>query len=81
MIFAILVVFYGCIIMGLAFLVEHFDINVQQSILSVFGTMGGPMLGVVILAMFFPWSNTWVSKVHYNKSKIPPETQVFRNVI
>ncbi|XP_014678919.1 PREDICTED: sodium-dependent multivitamin transporter-like, partial [Priapulus caudatus] len=47
---------YGCISLGLAFIISGAEGVVQVSIL-VNGTVGGPLLGVFLLGMLFPWSN------------------------
>ena len=41
--------------------------TVIQIALSVFGMIGGPLCGVVTLALFFPCCNAIVSNCHINK--------------
>lgn len=50
-------VVYGLICFGLVFVAEQLG-GVLQAALSIFGMVGGPLLGVFTLGMFFPWANS-----------------------
>ena len=51
----------GFITVGLAFLAPVLGDTVIQIALSVFGMIGGPLCGVMTLALFFPCCNAIVS--------------------
>ncbi|GFS24380.1 sodium-coupled monocarboxylate transporter 2 [Elysia marginata] len=51
-----LVLFYGILAIGLAYLVSHLG-SVLQAVYTVFGILNGPLLGVFTLGMFYPWAN------------------------
>ena len=53
----------GGVTIGLAFLAELFGPLILQVALSIYGMVGGPLLGVFICAMFIPMVNSWVSIV------------------
>ncbi|CAH1799507.1 unnamed protein product [Owenia fusiformis] len=58
----ILVVIYGAIGMGMAFLMMQMGGTVIQVGLAFVGASVGPLLGLFILASFFPWTN-WIGAV------------------
>ncbi|XP_045600689.1 sodium-coupled monocarboxylate transporter 2 [Procambarus clarkii] len=51
-----LCVFFGLITFALVFVAEQLG-NILSAALSIFGMVGGPLLGVFTLGMFFPWAN------------------------
>ena len=54
---------FGGITIGLAFLAEFFGSFILQVALSIFGMVGGPLLGLFVAALFFPIINSWVRTV------------------
>jgi len=52
----ILAVVFGLICFALVFVAAQLG-NVLQAALSIFGMIGGPLLGVFTLGIFFPWAN------------------------
>ncbi|WAQ97427.1 SC5A6-like protein [Mya arenaria] len=50
-------VIFGIICLGLTYVASKLG-GVLQAALSLFGMIGGPLLGVFVLGMFFPWANT-----------------------
>ena len=55
-------VIFGLTCIGLSF-VEFGDSLVQIS-LTIFGTAGGPLVGIVILGMFFTFTESWVININ-----------------
>ncbi|KAK3094940.1 hypothetical protein FSP39_008115 [Pinctada imbricata] len=54
-----LVILYGCLGVGVAFLVKNLGGTVLQASLSFMGAAAGALNGVVVLGAFFPWCN-WI---------------------
>ncbi|CAG0918825.1 unnamed protein product [Notodromas monacha] len=53
----ILSLIFGILSFVLVFIAEKLG-NVLQAALSIFGMIGGPLLGMFTLGMFFPWANS-----------------------
>ena len=51
----------GAVTIGLAFAAELFGPLILQVALSIYGMVGGPLLGLFICAMFIPIVNSWVN--------------------
>ena len=51
---------FGLICLALTVVASQLG-SVLQAALALFGMVGGPLLGVFSLGMFFPWANKWVS--------------------
>jgi Na+/proline symporter len=51
---------YGLLTIAFAFLSQYFGNLILQIALSIFGMVGGPLLALFILAMFFPCVNSLV---------------------
>ncbi|KAH9494387.1 hypothetical protein Btru_021750 [Bulinus truncatus] len=49
---------FGVICLGLTFVAAELG-SILQAALSLFGMIGGPLLGLFSLGMFFPWANHW----------------------
>lgn len=54
----ILALVFGGICLGLTFICSYLG-NVLSVAMSLFGMLGGPLLGIFSLGMFFPWANKW----------------------
>ncbi|XP_034418555.1 solute carrier family 5 member 6 isoform X1 [Cyclopterus lumpus] len=48
---------YGLLCMAMAYFTHLMDDSVLQVALKIFGMVGGPVLGLFCLGMFFPWAN------------------------
>jgi hypothetical protein len=55
----------GGVTIGLAFIAELFGDLILQVALSIYGMIGGPLLGVFVCAMFIPMVNEWVCSKPY----------------
>ncbi|XP_029983117.1 solute carrier family 5 member 6 isoform X2 [Sphaeramia orbicularis] len=53
-----LAVCYGLLCLAMAFLTHLMGDSVLQVALKIFGMVGGPILGLFCLGMFFPWANS-----------------------
>ena len=53
----VLVIVYGALAIGLAYLAQSMDGPVTQLSSSVFGAFGSPILGIMILGAAVPWAN------------------------
>lgn len=53
-----LAVFYGLLCMAMAYVTHLMGDSVLQVALKIFGMVGGPILGLFCLGMFFPWANS-----------------------
>jgi hypothetical protein len=53
---------YGLITVGVAYMAGGLGPRVLQITLSIFGMVGGPLLGLLTVGMFFPCVNSWVSE-------------------
>uniref|UniRef100_A0A6Q2YSF5 Solute carrier family 5 member 6a n=1 Tax=Esox lucius TaxID=8010 RepID=A0A6Q2YSF5_ESOLU len=52
---------YGLVCLAMAYIASLMG-SVLQAAFSIFGMVGGPLLGLFCLGMFFPWANSIVSK-------------------
>ncbi|KAM3871173.1 sodium-dependent multivitamin transporter-like [Diretmus argenteus] len=53
-----LAMFYGLLCLAMAYLTHLMGDSVLQVALKIFGMVGGPLLGLFCLGMFFPWANS-----------------------
>ncbi|XP_052262230.1 sodium-dependent multivitamin transporter-like isoform X3 [Dreissena polymorpha] len=53
----VLAVIFGLVCLGLTYVASLLG-GILQAAHSLWGMIGGPLLGVFVLGMFFPWSNT-----------------------
>ncbi|KAM9777460.1 solute carrier family 5 member 6 [Neosynchiropus ocellatus] len=54
----LLAVSYGVLCVAMAYLTHLMGDSVLQVALKIFGMVGGPILGLFCLGMFFPWANS-----------------------
>ncbi|KAH3773444.1 sodium-coupled monocarboxylate transporter 1-like [Dreissena polymorpha] len=54
---------FGATTIALAFLAQFFGSFILQVALSIFGMVGGPLLGLFVCALFFPVINSWGASV------------------
>ncbi|KAK9534051.1 hypothetical protein VZT92_009126 [Zoarces viviparus] len=54
----VLAMCYGLLCLAMAYLTHLMDDSVLQVALKIFGMVGGPVLGLFCLGMFFPWANS-----------------------
>jgi hypothetical protein len=52
---------FGGLTIGLGFAAQHFGDLILQIALSIFGFVGGPLFALLILGVFFPFVNSWVT--------------------
>lgn len=55
-------VIYGLVCIALAFIAEYLG-SVLQASLTIFNVVGGPILGLFTIGMFFPLANQTVSTI------------------
>eukprot|EP00057_Strongylocentrotus_purpuratus_P029239 XP_011683713.1 PREDICTED: sodium-coupled monocarboxylate transporter 1 [Strongylocentrotus purpuratus] len=53
-----LALFFGVVCIGMTYVASQLG-GVLQAALSIFGMIGGPLLGLYSLGMFFPWTNSY----------------------
>jgi len=69
---------FGASVTGFALAVMQINGTVFQIAYTFFGVAGGPLLGVFVLAMFLPWSNTkvWSTQIlNYKRTEKSNEKQ------
>lgn len=54
-----LAILLGLSSVGLAFLISFMGKTLLQICFSIFGMVGGPLLGLIVVGVFFPWINSW----------------------
>uniref|UniRef100_A0AAR2KL28 Solute carrier family 5 member 6 n=1 Tax=Pygocentrus nattereri TaxID=42514 RepID=A0AAR2KL28_PYGNA len=54
----ILAFLYGLVCLAMAYVFHLMNSSVLQAALSIFGMVGGPLLGLFCLGIFFPWANS-----------------------
>uniref|UniRef100_A0A7N6FCR7 Solute carrier family 5 member 6 n=1 Tax=Anabas testudineus TaxID=64144 RepID=A0A7N6FCR7_ANATE len=57
----VLAMSYGLVCLAMAYLTHLMGDSVLQVALKIFGMVGGPILGLFCLGMFFPWANSVVT--------------------
>ena len=60
-----LVVLMGCIQFSVAVLISQFQGLILQFSYSMYSVLAGPLFGVFISGMFFPWTNKWGALVGF----------------
>ena len=61
----VLVILIGCIQFGIAVLISQFQGLILQFSYSMYSVLAGPLFGVFISGMFFPWTNKWGALVGF----------------
>ena len=56
------VIFYGGLTIGLAYVASLLGTTALRISFGVFGMVGGPLLGLILNGVFFPFMNSWVSR-------------------
>ncbi|XP_039254545.2 sodium-coupled monocarboxylate transporter 2-like [Styela clava] len=54
-----LTIFFGFLVMIIAYLVSLLSANIIQITSSITGSLGGPLFGVFTMGLFMPWINHW----------------------
>ncbi len=60
--FCSLAVIFGLFTVGMGYVASFMGPQVLQMALSIFGVVGGPLLGMFCVAIFFPCANSIVSR-------------------
>nr|XP_039254641.1 sodium-coupled monocarboxylate transporter 1-like [Styela clava] len=48
---------FGLLVMALAYIISFSDANIIEIVVSISGFIGGPMIGIFTMGLFFPWIN------------------------
>ena len=55
----IVIVLTGAICLLIAFVISELGATILQAAIILFGVLGGPLLGLFMLGVLFPWANKW----------------------
>lgn len=55
----LIVLFSGGVCMAVAYIMSILDASILTATISIYGLLGGPLLGLFTLGMLFPWANKW----------------------